>query len=390
MICKFDDEISRVGSNCDKWDSIKNKYNNEDVIPLWVADMDFQVPFSVKSDIEKRLKHEIFGYTFLTDSYYESIISWMKRIHNWDVKKEWIKYTPGVVQGINYIIGAFTNPEDEVIVQTPVYHQFFKVIKNNECKIIENELINKDGKYYIDFDDLEQKITDRTKIILLCSPHNPIGRVWSKYELSKIGEIALKHNVLVVSDEIHSDLVFGENKHTVFSTISKDLEDISIICTSPNKTFNISGFNMANIIIPNSKLRDRFSNYLSKLCINEPTIFGSIALESVYTQGEGWYRDLTMYLESNINFAIEFINNRIDKLKVRKPEGTYLLWIDFSDINISCEKLNDRLVQEARILLNTGVMFGKKYGNYQRMNIATSRSILKEALERLENFVNSL
>lgn len=385
----FDKQVCRKNSNCAKWDILK-VLGNENAIPLWVADMDFEVDPSIKANIEKRLQHEVFGYTFLGESYYNAVISWMKRRHDWDVKKEWIKFTPGVVPGINYIIGAFTNPGDEVIIQTPVYHQFFKVIENNDCKVVENPLINENGVYSIDFEDFENKITEKTKIFLLCSPHNPIGKVWKEEELRRLGEICLKHNILIISDEIHSDLIFGENKHTVFSTLSKEIEDITIVCTAPNKTFNIAGLHTANIIVPNEELRNKFAKHLEKLCISGPTIFGAIAQESAYSNGEEWYQGLMEYLRGNIDFAVEFIETRIPKLKVQYPEGTYLLWVDFSALGIEGEELYQRLIKEAGVILNKGSIFGKGSDLYQRINLGTSRDVIKEALERIEKFVNEL
>ncbi|MEG2354055.1 MAG: MalY/PatB family protein [Clostridium sp.] len=386
----FDKVVCRKDSNCAKWDILGKAFGNENAIALWVADMDFEVDPSIREAIEKRLSHEVFGYTFTPDSYYDAVISWMKKRHDWDVKKEWIKFTPGVVPGINYIIGAFTKPGDEVIVQTPVYHQFFQVIKNNGCEIVDSPLINEEGKYTIDFKDFEDKITDKTKMFLLCSPHNPIGRVWSQEELRKLAEICLRHNILIVSDEIHSDLVFSKHKHLVISTLSKDIEDISIICTAPNKTFNIAGLHTANIMIPNEELRNKFSEHLQKLCISGPTIFGAIAQEAAYSKGEEWYEDLMEYLRGNIDFAVDFIQKRIPKLKVQYPEGTYLLWVDFSDLGFEGEELYEKLISEAGVVLNKGGIFGEGYECFQRINVGTRRAIVEEALEKIEKFVNGL
>lgn len=385
MKYNFDKEVCRKGSNCSKWDSVSN-----DVIPLWIADMDFEVPKEVRENIEKRLQHEVFGYTFIGDSYYDAVTSWMKEIHDWDIKREWIKFVPGVVPGLSFLIAALTNPGDEIIVQTPVYHQFFNVIRNNGCKVIENQLINNNGYYTMDYEDLEAKINHSTKMIILCSPHNPVGRVWTKEELRKVSDIALRNNVLVVCDEIHSDIVFGHNKHNVFSTISKEAEENCVICTAPNKTFNIAGLKTANFIIPNKDIRDKFDIYLEKVHITAPTIFGAIAQESVYNYGQEWYRELIKYLNDNIEFVVDFINTRIPKLKVVKPEGTYLLWVDFSAIKMDSEERNNRLINEAGLVFNKGSVFGKCGENYERINIATQRDILKDAMNRLEKFINKL
>lgn len=390
MKYNFDKKIDRKGSNSVKWDTLSSRFNNEDAIPLWVADMDFEVDKNITDKIKKRLEHGIFGYGTTPDSYYEALQSWMIKNHNYNIEKEWVVFAPGVVPGISYVVGAFADKGDEIIIQSPVYHQFYNIIENNGCKVVDNPLIVKDGKYKMDFDDLENKINDKTKMIILCSPHNPIGRVWERDELIKLGEICLKHNILVVCDEIHSDIVYKGYKHTVFSTIDKKLEDISIICSAPNKTFNIAGFKTANIIVANKDIREKLQKYMEKLFMDSHTLLGTIAQEEAYKNGQVWYEELMDYLEENKNFTIDFIKNRIPKLEVTHPEGTYLLWIDFSNLNMDEEELSRFLINDCGVILNKGSDFGKNYGQFQRLNIATQRDVLREALERIEKKVNSI
>lgn len=383
----FDNVVDRKGTNCTKWDIVSEIQESEDIIPLWIADMDFAIPNEILEAIKERANHPILGYTMTPDTYYEAVINWFKKRHNWVIKKEFINFTPGVVPGINAIISTFTKPGDDVIIQTPVYHPFARVIKNNGCNVVENPLKLENGYYYMDFENLEKVITKRTKMLILCSPHNPVGRVWKKEELEKLGEICIKNDILIVSDEIHADIVYPPNEHVVFSTINKEFAERSIICTAPNKTFNIAGLKTANIIIQNEKLRNEFEIQLEKLCISGGTIFGIIAQETAYSKGEEWYQQLMKYLNANVDYTIEFFETRIPKIKVKKPEGTYLLWLDCSDLNMNQKELNDFFIKDCKVLLNEGSMFSEKYNLYQRMNIATSRKVLQEALERIEKGV---
>ncbi len=385
----FDNIIDRKGTGCKKWDMISKDYG-DDVIPLWIADMDFEIPYEISESIKKRADHPILGYTMAPDTYYEAVIDWFKKIHNWVIEKEYIQFTPGVVPGINAIISTFTKPGDDVIIQTPVYHPFARLIKNNGCNVVENPLKLEDGYYSMDFDNLEEVITKRTRLLILCSPHNPIGRVWKREELEKLGEICVENEILVVSDEIHADIVYPPNEHIVFSNINQRLANNSIICTAPNKTFNIAGLQTANIVIQNEKLRNEFEIQLEKLCIPGGTIFGIIAQETAYRNGESWYKELIKYLNENVDYVVKFFETRIPKIKVKKPEGTYLLWLDCSALNMNEEELVDFFIKDCKVLLNEGSIFGKGYELFQRMNVATSRKVLQEALERIETEVNKL
>lgn len=381
---------NRIGTNCMKWDSINEIFGSEDLIPMWVADMDFEVDKSITGAVKERLNHGVFGYTFISNSYYDAVINWMEKRYQWRIEKEWIKFTPGVVPGVNAAIGAFTKPGDEVILQTPVYHPFYRLIKNNGCKIIKNPLIYDGKTYKMDFENLKNVITNKTKMIILCSPHNPVGRVWSEEELKQLGEICLKNDILVVSDEIHADIVYKPNKHTVFANISEEFANHSIICTAPNKTFNIAGFETANVIIKNQKLRKDFENQLEKLCINDHNLLGAIAQEMAYTNGEQWYQELMEYLKKNLEFVLKYFKENIPEIKVIKPEGTYLLWLDCSNLNMTKEQLKDFFIYKCKVGLNDGAMFGKEGEQFQRMNIGTNLEIIKDALERIEKAVNDL
>lgn len=390
MYYNFDKVIERFNTKCAKWDKVEELYGEKDVLPMWVADMDFEIPKPALDAIKRRAEHGIFGYGILTDSYYEAVINWMEKRHNWSIKKEWIKFTPGVVPGLNYIVKAFTRPGDEIIVQTPVYYPFYKVIKNNGANIVKNPLIYKNNGYTMDFDDLENKITARTRMLILCNPHNPVGRVWTKEELTRLGEICLKHNVLVVSDEIHFDLIYKDYEHTMFGSISEKFAQNSIICTAPSKTFNIAGLQTSNIIIPNDKLRNLFSIELENNAVHGPNVFGSAALEVVYNEGEEWLCQLLQYLEGNLNFLIEYFKEKIPKLKVIKPEGTYLVWFDCSELNMTADELRDFFVKKCKIGLDDGIMFGEEGAQFQRINIACPRSVLEDGLKRIEKAVNGL
>lgn len=386
----FDTIIERKNTDCSKWDLLGKRFGNPDAIPFWIADMDFCVPPCITEQIKKRAEHGIFGYTFTPDSYFSAAASWMKEMHGWEVKEDWITYTPGIIPGLNYLIGALTEPGSEIIVQTPVYHRFYEVIRNNGCTVVENPLINDHGIYRIDYEDLERKITEKTKMLLFCSPHNPVGRVWREEELRKVAEIAQRHKILVVSDEAHSDIVYPGNQHTTFATLSPDIEQQCVVCMAPNKTFNIAGLHTANIIIANAEIRNRFSDHMKRLCISSPTIFGAVAQEAAYTYGKEWYREMLVYVEKNVDFAVDYINERIPGVHVVKPEGTYLLWLDFSKLGIHSDELNRRMAIEGGIVFNSGSRYGKSGDGYQRMNVATSRETLKKGLERLEKFVCSL
>lgn len=386
----FNKLVDRKGTNSAKWDMLEELFGRDDLLPMWVADMDFNVAPAIVEALEKRVGHNVYGYTYPGDEYYDSIIGWMKRRHNWDVEKEWITFTPGVVPGLRYALEAYTKPGDKIIIQSPVYHPFSKVIEDNGRYIVDNTLIYEDGKYIMDYEGLENSIDSRTKLLFLCNPHNPVGRVWTREELRKLGKICLKNNIIIVSDEIHGDIIFEGHKQTTIAKVSPEISQNSVVCTAPSKTFNIAGLQMSNIIIPNKELRDKYNIEYEKSHISGPNILGINALMAAYNDSEDWLEELLVYLEGNLDFAIDFLEKRIPKLKVFKSEGTFLLWIDCSSLNMNPEELQEFFVDECRVALNNGEMFGETGRAFQRLNIGCPRSILKEGLERIEKGINSL
>ncbi len=387
----FDKVIDRTDYHSVKWDELENTFGAKDVLPMWVADMEFRSSEPVIDAIENAVQHGIYGYTSRPSSYYQAIIDWMEKRHNWKVKKDWLAYSPGVVPALSFIIRAFTQPGDKVIIQPPVYYPFFKVIENNGCHIINNPLKLENERYVMDFEDLERKIDDsRVKILILCSPHNPVGRVWQKEELIRIGEICLKNGVIVISDEIHADILFEGYKHTPFASISQEFTQNSITCTAPSKTFNLAGLQTSTIIIPNKKYYKIYDNILNSLALNENNVFGLVALEAAYRYGEEWLAQLLSYLNENLRFLMKYFEERIPKIKVIKPEGTYLVWLDCRQLGFNTKDLNDFMIKKARVALDDGYWFGVEGEGFMRINIACPRSFLEEGLKRIERAVNSL
>lgn len=390
MKYNFDKVVNRDNTNCSKWNFNKETFGYKDVISMWIADMDFETLPEVKEEIIKRAHHGIYGYTATTESYYKEVVNWMKKRHGWNIKKEWITNTPGIVMAVNTIVRAFTHSGDKVLLQRPIYYPFFKAINNNGCHIVNNPLKFDGKRYEIDFEDLDKKLSDpRVKIMILCSPHNPTGRVWTKEELIKLGNLCLKHNVLVISDEIHSDLIYKPNKHIPFAAICKEFADISITCTAPSKTFNLAGLQGSNIIISNERLMNEFKIAMENIGLSRLNIFASIACEVAYKYGEQWVEELVEYLQENKEFAKKFIEEKIPMLKVIEPEGTYLLWIDCKELKMSKEELEEFMLKEAGVAFDEGYIFGEEAIGFERMNIACPREVLNEALERIEKAINN-
>jgi len=393
MKYNFDEIIDRTDYHSEKWDELKTKFGDipEDVLPMWVADMEFRAPKPVIEAIKKTAEHGIYGYTSRPDSYYQAIIDWMEKRHNWKVKKDWLAFSPGVVPALSIIIRAFTQPGDKVIVQPPVYYPFFRIIENNGCHVVNNPLKLSNRKYFMDYDDLERKIDDpRVKLLILCSPHNPVGRVWQKEELIILGEICLEHKIMVISDEIHADILFKGYKHIPFASISPAFAHHSITCTAPSKTFNLAGLQTSTIIIPNKKYYKTYNNALDSLALDENNVFGLVALEAAYRYGEEWFEQLSSYLNENLEFLMKYFKEKIPKIEVIKPEGTYLVWLDCRQLGLSAKDLNNFMLNKARVALDDGYWFGTEGEGFMRMNIACPRSILEKALRRIEGAVDSL
>ena len=387
----FDKVIDRSNNYSSKWDELGKVFGRQDLLPMWVADMDFLSPPAVIDAIVARAKQGIYGYTSRPASYFESVAKWMKKRHNWETQTDWMLFSPGVVPALSFIVNAFTDPGDKVIVQPPVYYPFFSVIEDNGRRVVNNPLIFKDGRYTMDFNDLEEKVKDpRVKLLFLCSPHNPVGRVWSRKELEQLGRICIDNNVLVVSDEIHQDILYSGIKHTPFASISEEFALNSITCTSPSKTFNLAGLQTSTIIIPNKIYRTIYKNFLERIHLLRNNAFGVVALEAAYTHGEEWLDQFLEYLEGNLKTLTEGIEKDIPHIKIIKPEGTYLVWMDCRDLNLDPKQLNDFMINEARLALDDGAWFGIGGKGFQRINLACPRVYINEALARLKKAVDRL
>lgn len=377
----FDEIISRRNSNSYKWDAVME----EGVLPMWVADMDFRTAPAVVEVLRKRMDHGIFGYTKVPPVYYDAIINWFTRRHGWQIDRDWIIYTSGVVPALSAIIKALTVPGDRVLVQTPVYNCFFSSIRNNGCEIVANPLVYTNGTYRIDFDDLARKATDpKVKLLLLCNPHNPVGRVWTRAELMCIGEICLRNDVLVVADEIHCELVYSGHTYIPFASISDDFRTRSVTCTSPSKAFNLAGLQIANIFAADESVRvkiDKAIN-LNEVCDVNP--FGVEALVAAYNDGEEWLEELKCYLSDNYLYMRTFFNKYLPQFPVVKLEGTYLVWVDCSVLNRSSKEIAEILLKAEKLRINEGSMYGEAGEGFIRINIACPRQILIDGLNRLK------
>lgn len=384
MQYNFDELIDRNGTNSLKHDGKIRYFGTNDILPLWVADMDFRSPDFIIKALDKRLAHGILGYNIRSEGFNTSVCAWMKRRFNWEVRPEWLSFTPGVVSALNFGILSFTEPGDKVIVQTPVYAPFFKVVKNHKRQLTINELVIKNGKYVMDLDNLRNSIDKSTKAIILCSPHNPVGRVWQKDELLALAEICLEHNLIVISDEIHSDLIFSGNKHIPFASLSKDLANITVTCMAASKTFNIAGLASSVIITPNPALKQRFDMLPNSLDLNNGNIFGMEALEAAYTHGDEWLGQMLRYLEGNIQCIDQYLKDKIPSIKLFCPEGTYLAWLDCRALGLKQNELRNFFIDKAKVGLNNGTDFGPGGEGFMRINIGSPRSVLLEAMERIE------
>jgi cystathionine beta-lyase len=379
----FDELVDRTNTNSLKYDGRQMFFGTDDLLPLWVADMDFKTPDFIVEALKDRLEHEVLGYTFRSDSYSDAIIQWLDKRHNWKVKKEWISFSPGVVAGLTLAIDTYSKPGDEIIVQPPVYFPFYDSIKGLGRKMVENPLKLAGGRYTFDLDDLKQKITANTKMLLLCNPQNPGGMVWTKDELTELATICLENKVLIVSDEIHSDLVFEGHKHIPLPTLSDEIANNCIVCMAGSKTFNIAGLTTSFVVIPNKKLFVRYERTLKVPHLHMGNIFGSIALETAYREGAGWVDQVVDYLQGNYRFLESYLADKLPNIKPMKPEATYLIWLDFSEYQLSDDDLNAKLI-DAGVGLNRGVQFGKQGSGFMRINIGCPRATLEQALGRIE------
>ena len=337
------------------------------------------------------MSRDIYGYSNLQEDYKPTIINWYEKLHDWNIEEDWLCISPGVSPAIGITIRALANPGDKVILQTPVYPPFFGEISHNGCSIVNNPLLLDESGYHIDYEDLEEKASDvRVKLLLLCNPHNPVGRVWTREELTKLGEICLKHNVIVIADEIHGDLVYKGNKYIPFASISEDFANNSITCTAPSKTFNLAGFQVSNIIIPNRKLRGEYEIGRHNIGISRLNVFASSVSTAAYRHGQPWLEELLNYLEDNKYYALNYIKKYLPQISVIEPEGTYMLWMDFRSLGLSDEQLHSLIFDQGKIVLNEGHTFGQGGEGFQRMNIACPRSLIQEALDRIRNVIEKI
>lgn len=381
----FDSIIDRSNTFAIKYDLAAARKKPADSIKLWVADMDFPTAPCIQDALADFARHGIFGYSCPDARYYEAIRNWFRTRHGFVIEDEWIVNTPGVVFALSAAIRAFTKEGEGVLIQRPVYYPFSNTIAALNRRIVNNPLVIKNGRYEIDFDDFERKIVDeQVRLFILCSPHNPVGRVWSRQELERISGICLKYDVLVVSDEIHSDITFGENRHTVYALLSPEAAGHTIICTAPSKTFNLAGLQFSNIIIPNEKIRSKFRHAIAQTGYDEPNLMGIAAATAAYSQGGQWFDEAKAYIQKNIQFLRDYLRQHCPKITVYEPEGTYLVWLDFSAFTeLTDRQISERILREANVWLDEGTLFGKEGEKFQRINVATPRKILEDALARI-------
>ncbi|HPD01618.1 MAG TPA: PatB family C-S lyase, partial [Acetivibrio sp.] len=364
----FDEIIDRKNTDSLKWDYCKQRFGRDDILPMWVADMDFKSPSAITKAIIRRAQRGVFGYTEVSKELTAALTGWMKKRHGWQIDDRWIEYSPSVVTSVNTAILAYTNPGDKVLLQTPIYYPFYSSIKDNERELVTNPLRNNNGYYEIDFEDLEKKLADNVRLMIFCSPHNPIGRVWKIHELKEVLRLCKKYNVIIVSDEIHSDLVFKGHKHIPVASLEEKGFEKCITLVSPTKTFNIAGLSVSAAIIPDSELRRKYRSTINKTGAGLLNIFGLEALRAAYSHGEEWLEELLVYLEGNLNILEEYFQNNIPQIKVIRPEATYLAWLDCNKLPVPGEKLKDFFVNEAHVGLNDGFIFGEEGYGFQRLN----------------------
>lgn len=384
MSYNFDRVIDRKGSGCFKYDALKMLFGRDDLYSLWVADMDFAVSPQIQAALAQRTEHPVFGYNLRLDRYYEAAIYWAAHRYNWDICREWIISCPGIVPAINLAVLTFTHPGDGIIIQSPVYGPFHHAVMGHGRKLLDNRLIELDGHYRIDFDDLERKAS-QAKMLILCNPHNPVGRVFTEEELRAIGEICMRYNVLIFSDEIHADLVYSGYRHVPISSLD-NFSEITITGFSPAKSFNVAGLSTSVIVAPEKKLFEQLNSFNEKLHLFTGNSFGIKALEAAYLESEAWLEALVKYLEENRDFVYRYFREQMPEIRINNPEGTYLAWLDFSALGMNAEALNDLLVNKAKLALDPGMKYGD-YPVFQRLNFACARSILRDALDSLFNTI---
>ncbi|MCI5800837.1 MAG: MalY/PatB family protein [Oscillospiraceae bacterium] len=391
MSVNFDRVIDRKNTCCIKYDCAEKRGKPADILPMWVADMDFPTAPAVVDALREVVDFGIYGYTDYDDSYVEAVQNWFGTRFGWKPEAEWLTITPGVVCAVAAAVRAFTNEGEGVLIQTPVYYPFGEAIRGNGRRVVENPLVLRDGRYTMDFEDLENKIlSEKVRLLILCSPHNPVGRVWNRDELTRLGDLCHKYGVVVISDEIHCDFTYPGITHTVLCSLKKEYEENVVTCTAPSKTFNLAGLQHSNIFIPNPELRARYQKVLNELHIDNVGIMGLAACRAAYRHGAPWLEELKAYLASNLDYMREFIRTRLPGVRLVEPEGTYLVWVDFRELDLSPDALEDLMVNKCRLWLDRGNMFGQAGEGFERFNIACPRATLEEALTRVEKALKEL
>lgn len=389
MPVDFDTVPNRRGTNCFKYDFAREMGMPEDVLPLWVADMDFPTAPAVLERLHALAEHGIFGYTGVKDAYFSAVHNWYAQRFGWETQRSWLVITPGVVFAIAIAIRAFTQKGDAILIQQPVYYPFANKVTENDRQLVVNPLVLKNGRYEMDFADMERKIVDyHVKMLLLCSPHNPVGRVWTKEELLRVGEICQKHGVLVVSDEIHADFTYAGHTHRVFASVKSEFADFTITCTAPSKTFNLAGLQNSNIFIPNRQLRHAYKKELSACGCGGTNCMGMAACQAAYEAGADWLEQLKQYLAGNLAYIRQFLREKLPDIALIEPEGTYLVWLDLRKLGLTEQQQRQLIVQDAKLWLDTGTLFGQGGEGFERINIACPRTTIEQAMQRLEHAVH--
>ena len=385
----FDELIERRGTGCVKYDELKQVFGNENLIPLWVADMDFRTPDFIVEALKKRCEHEIFGYPFSTDAYYQCILEWVHYKHNWRIQREWVTYIPGIVKGIAFALQCFTQPGDKVIIQPPVYHPFRIVPERMKREVVYNPLKLVNGEYQMDFEQLEQLIDERCKVLILCNPHNPGGIVWRKETLVQLAEICAKHQILVISDEIHAEMAYPQYTHHPFATVSETAASCSLTFMAPSKTFNIAGIVTSYTIIPNDRIRQQFFDFLEAGEFNMGTIFAFTATIAAYTYGAEWLQQMRMYVMENVRYVTEYVQENLPQIRVYQPQASFLVWLDCRELGLPQPELVRLFQEKAGLALNDGAMFGPGGEGHMRLNVGCPRSIWVDALKALKKAIDS-
>lgn len=392
MKFNFNEKVDRSKNHAAKWEEMGAKFGSNDLLPMWVADMDIKTVPEVVEAIKEKADQAIFGYVYRPASYYETAAAWCEKRFGYKIDPKTLIHSPGVVPSMNMLVKMLTKEDEKVLIQIPVYPPFAASVKTGKRTLVTNELVKDENGYYtIDFEDLEKKLSDeRVTLMILCNPHNPVGRVWKKEELQKIGELCVKYNVRILADEIWRDLVLPGYTHTPIASLSREIENITITCFSPTKTFNIAGLQASFAVFPREEEWKAFDNELGEMDIKRNNPFSLVGFEAAYNHGEEWLSELLVHLDGNAQYVVDFVKERLPEIKTVKPEGTYLMWLDFNGLNITPEEITDMLIKDAKVAMNDGASFGENGKGFARMNIACPRYMVEDAMARIEKAVKNL